>query len=162
MKKELVTETDLFTVLDIIDKTDIVYFLDGGWGVDVLTGKQHRQHRDIDIDFDANYTQELLTTLQDFGYETVTDWLPARMELWHPDYGYLDIHPFIFDSDGSAKQADLEGGFYQFEKDFFTSVHYQGRLIPCISQKAQLLFHSGYELRESDLIDIQNLHAMDN
>ena len=29
------------------------------WGVDVLTGKQQREHRDIDIDFDAQHTQKL-------------------------------------------------------------------------------------------------------
>lgn len=84
-----------------------------------------------------------------------------RIELWHQNYGYLDIHPFIFDANGSAKQADLEGGFYQFEADFFTTVSYQDRHIPCISQKAQLLFHSGYDLREVDLIDIHNLKILE-
>ena len=28
-------------------------------GVDVLTGKQQREHRDIDIDFDAQHTKKL-------------------------------------------------------------------------------------------------------
>jgi len=160
MKKEHTTETDLFKILDIMDETGIKYYLDGGWGVDVLTGKQNRQHRDIDLDFDADFTGDLLKKLHDIGYETVTDWLPVRIELWHESYGYLDIHPFIFDADGSAKQADLEGGFYQFEADFFTTVRYQDHQIPCISQKAQLLFHSGYELREIDQIDIQNLKSL--
>lgn len=36
------------------------FWLDGGWGVDVLYGQQTRLHRDIDIDFDANYTDQLL------------------------------------------------------------------------------------------------------
>lgn len=84
-------------------------------------------------------------------------WLPVRVELYHPEYGYLDIHPFLLEADSSAKQADLEGGFYQFEPDFFTSVKYQGRQIPCISKKAQELFHSGYELQDVDKIDLDNL-----
>lgn len=37
------------------------YWLDGGWGIDVLAGKQTRSHRDVDIDFDAQYTDQLLS-----------------------------------------------------------------------------------------------------
>ncbi len=161
MKKEIVTEKDLFTVLDLLDLIGMDYWLDGGWGVDVLTGKQNREHRDIDIDFDADFQKELVQKLINIGYEIVVDWMPCRMELWHKDYGYLDIHPLILELDGSAKQADLEGGFYNFDADYFTKVAYKNRYINCISQKAQKLFHSGYELREVDHIDLGNLELLE-
>lgn len=160
MKKETIEEKDLFFVLDILDGIGMNYWLDGGWGVDVLVGKQNRRHRDIDINFDHNFTDKLLKKLISLGYETVVDWMPVRMELSHKDYGYLDIHPFILNEDGSAKQANLEGGFYYFKRDFFTKVIYKNREIKCVSKKAQLLFHSGYELREVDFIDIKNLEAL--
>lgn len=157
MKKETVNQEELFQILAIFETEGFKYWLDGGWGVDVLTGKQNREHRDVDIDFDAEATEQLVNLLQEKGFEIVTDWLPVRMELWHADFGYLDIHPFILNEDGSAKQADLEGGYYQFAADFFTKVNYQGKEIPCISKKAQQLFHTGYELREVDKIDMKNL-----
>lgn len=157
MKKEIVTEENLFCVLDILDRMGMRYWLDGGWGVDVLTGKQNREHRDIDIDFDMNFNEALVKKLTDLGYKVVVDWMPCRLELWHPELGYIDIHPLIINSDGSAKQTDLEGGFYHFEAEWFTVIKYKEREIPCISATAQKLFHSGYELREVDLIDMGNL-----
>ena len=39
-KKETVTKTDLLKVLDLMEASGIQYWLDGGWGVDVLVGKQ--------------------------------------------------------------------------------------------------------------------------
>ena len=52
-KKETVTQEDLFEVLDMIEQLGIRYWLDGGWGVDALVGRQTREHRDVDINFDA-------------------------------------------------------------------------------------------------------------
>ena len=48
MGKNNVTEKHLFYILDLLKDLQITYWLDGGWGVDVLTGKQQREHRDID------------------------------------------------------------------------------------------------------------------
>lgn len=160
MKKEDITQKDLFYVLDIFDSLDMQYWLDGGWGVDVLTGRQNREHRDIDIDYDSTFTEPLIKKLTDLGYEIVVDWMPARLELWHPKRGYIDIHPLILNSDGSAKQADLEDGFYQFKADWFTTADFNGRKIPCISVEAQKIFHSGYDLSEKDRIDLNNLESI--
>ena len=58
------------------------------------------------------------------------------------------------------KQADLEGGWYEFEKDYFGSVFFEGKTIPCISLKGQKVFHSGYELRDKDKHDISILESL--
>ena len=159
-KKETVTTDDLFQVLDLLDHMNMSYWLDGGWGVDVLAGKQTRSHRDVDINFDAHYTDQLLSVLKDGGYEIVTDWTPVRIELYHPQLSYIDIHPFVLGENGTAKQADLEGGWYEFDADLFGSAVFQGRTIPCISIKGQRLFHTGYELRDSDKHDIKVLEEI--
>ena len=157
IKKETVTKTDLLKVLDLMEASGIQYWLDGGWGVDVLVGKQTREHRDVDINFDARCTDVLLDALVSRGYEIVTDWRPVRIELYHPELSYVDIHPFVINDDGTAKQADLEGGWYEFEADYFGSAVFEGRTIPCISAKGQKVFHTGYELREVDKHDIRNI-----
>lgn len=154
MKKETAGQDDLFAVLDFMEKLDITYWLDGGWGVDVLVGRQTREHRDIDIDFDSRDTDRLLAALLDAGYKMETDWRPSRMELHHPAKGYIDIHPFILGEEGMAKQADLEGGWYEFTADYFGRAMFAGREIPCISAKGQEVFHTGYEPREEDLHDM--------
>lgn len=106
IKKETVTKADLLKVLDLMETSGMRYWLDGGWGVDVLLGKQTREHRDVDINFDARYTDALLRTLVSHGYEITTDWRPVRIELCHPELSYVDIHPFVINEDGTAKQAD--------------------------------------------------------
>ncbi len=155
-----VTEKILLHILGFFEEIDVPYWLDGGWGVDVLTGRQNRNHRDIDIDFDARYTESVISKLKEVGYIVDVDWMPSRMELKHDKYGYLDIHPIDFNSDGSITQADPQGGKYIFRKEWFSSTVYKDREIPCISKEAQLLFHSGYELTDKDHFDIDNLNSI--
>lgn len=160
VKKETVTLDDLKNVLDLIENTGIRYWLDGGWGVDVLAGEQTREHRDVDINFDSRYNDKLLQILKESGYEIVTDQSPVRVELHHPQLGYIDIHPFVLNNDGTAKQADLEGGWYEFDADFFGNAIFNGRNIPCISARGQKIFHTGYELREVDKHDLKIIEKL--
>ena len=96
-KKEIVTKDNLIEVLDLLDSMEMKYWIDGGWGVDILLGKQNREHRDIDVDFDGEFTKALLYKLKEKGYEIVVDWSPSRIELYHPGLGYIDIHPLMYD-----------------------------------------------------------------
>ena len=72
-KKETTSIQDLMTVIKILEESSIAYWIDGGWGVDILAGKQTRPHRDIDVDFDAQYTEKLLAILTEHGYQ-VKSW----------------------------------------------------------------------------------------
>ena len=126
-RKEITTKEDLMKVIELFENTGITYWLDGGWGVDILAGKQTRIHRDIDINFDAQHTEKLLNVLLNLGYKIDTDWKPVRIELYSDELGYLDIHPFVLSEDGTSKQADLEGGWYEFEKDYFGSAFFEGK-----------------------------------
>lgn len=159
-KKEITSINDLMEVLNLLDSLNMRYWIEGGWGIDILLGKQNREHRDIDVDFDGEFTKALLDKLKEKGYEIVTDLSPTRIELYNSNLGYIDIHPLVIDENGNAKQADLEGGFYCFKAEWFTNALFENRLIPCISAEAQKLFHSGYELREIDKIDIENLNML--
>ena len=159
---ETLTKETMFRLLDVLDALKMRYWVDGGWGVDILAGKQNREHRDLDIDFDVAFLPLLLETLRQQGYEITTDWRPCRIELYHPDYSYIDIHPLVIAAGGGAKQADGHGGWYEFQSSFFSQAVFEGRLIPCISLEAQKLFHTGYEPREKDLADIRILNSLSN
>lgn len=159
-RKEFTTKEDLTFAITLLENADITYWVDGGWGVDLLAGKQTREHRDIDLNFDATHTEKLLNILIANGYQIDTDWKPVRIELYSDKHGYLDIHPFVLNDDGTAKQADLEGGWYEFGKDIFGKTLFDGKTIPCISLKGQKLFHSGYDLRDKDKHDILILNNL--
>lgn len=159
-RKEVATKEDLITVITLLENEGITYWIDGGWGVDILAGKQTRDHRDIDINFDSQYTETLLNLLKAYGYEISTDWRPVRIELYSEQYGYLDIHPFVLNDDGTAKQASIEGGWYEFENILFGTATFEGKTIPCISVQGQKLFHSGYDLRDKDKHDMLILETI--
>lgn len=56
------------------------------------------------------------------------------------------------------KQANPKGGFFELEADWFSSSLFEGCRIPCVSVEGQRLFHSGYELRTKDQVDLENLN----
>ena len=90
-RKEITTKEDLMKVIELFENTGITYWLDGGWGVDILAGKQTRIHRDIDINFDAQHTEKLLNVLLNLGYsghglvlEEHDIWMNSQM-IWGDD-----------------------------------------------------------------------------
>lgn len=102
----------------------------------------------------------MLHALEEKGYTVTTDWSPTRVELHHPKLGYIDIHPLVIHADGNAKQAGLHGDWYEFQSKWFTSTVFEGRVVSCLSAQAQKLFHSGYELREVDRMDLKHLETL--
>lgn len=39
-RKEVTTKEDFMTVIDILENAEITYWIDGGWGVDILAGNK--------------------------------------------------------------------------------------------------------------------------
>ena len=151
--------SEVFRVLTALDDAGVGVWLEGGWGVDALVGKQTRPHRDLDLDIDASNDRLALHVLTELGYEIETDWRPNRIELIAAA-GWVDLHPLLFDPDGSARQPALDGGIHTFPKAYFDSGTLAGRPVGCFSVEAQLRFHSGYDLRPVDTHDLRQLDAL--
>ena len=69
---------EVFRVLDALAESGIPAWLEGGWGVDALIGRQTRAHRDVDLDIDESQEAEALSVLHRLGYEVETDWRPNQ------------------------------------------------------------------------------------
>ena len=146
--------SEVFSVLDGLGAAGCRFWLEGGWGVDALVGYQTRPHRDLDVDIDADDEDLALSVLAELGYLVETDWRPNRVELVAPGRGWVDVHPLIMDAEGNARQAALDGGFYQFPRSYFVEGLLDGVPIPCMSPEAQRAFRQGYELRDADKHDL--------
>ena len=104
---------EVFRVLDALAESGIPAWLEGGWGVDALVGRQTRAHRDLDLDIDASQEAEALSVLRRLGYEVETDWRPNRVELVAAGGRWVDLHPLQFDP-GKARQPGLTGSSTTF------------------------------------------------
>lgn len=150
----------LLVVLGAVRTVGCRYWLEGGWGVDALVGRQTRAHRDVDIDIDGAFENEVLTALDGRGYAIETDWRPSRVELAAPGRGWVDLHPLDIDDAGNARQAALDGGWHELPRSFFTVGRIGGVAVPCLTVEAQRFFHTGYELRDVDRQDLAELDRL--
>lgn len=153
--------TEVLAVLQVLDSVGCRYWLEGGWGVDALVGRQTRPHHDLDVDFDATREAQVLAALLEIGYVVETDWRPNRVELAAPARGWVDLHPLVLAEDGSAQQAALGGGYHRFDRSWFTIGELAGRPVPCVTAEAQRLFREGYEHRPADRHDLDLLKDLD-
>ena len=148
------------TVLATVRTIGCRFWLEGGWGVDALVGRQTRSHRDVDIDIDGDFEGEVLAALHDLGYAIETDWRPNRVELAASGRGCVDVHPLVIDERGNARQTALGGGWHEFPRSFFTVGRLGDVSVPCFTVEAQRLFHTGYDLRDVDRRDLAVLDRL--
>jgi lincosamide nucleotidyltransferase A/C/D/E len=155
-----VDEAAVLAVLERLESVGCRCWVAGGWGVDVLVGRQTREHRDLDLALDASREEAALGALLRLGYEIETDWRPARIELAAPGARWVDVHPVRFDAVGHGRQADLNGGYFEYPVGCFATGRIGKRSVGCLSIDQQLRFRGGYELRDVDRRDVALLEML--
>ena len=174
------TAADLVDLYSGLVARGVRLWVDGGWGVDALCGRQTRPHKD----FDAMAAFEDLPALTGFlsghGFSLKEIWEenrwtpcplpPALIGRRHPaaeaatafvlkDHlgRELDFHVVRFDERGRAMPAwDSD---FVFPPDAFTGLGVVGGTrVRCLSAEAQMRTRTGYALQESDLHDLRLLH----
>ncbi len=152
--------SEVLGVIEDLAEAGCSVWVAGGWGVDALVGRQTRPHRDLDLAIDSQDESVALAVLERRGYHIETDWRPVRVELTSVDRGWVDLHPLVFDDARHGRQADLDGGCYEYPPDAFVQGRLDDARVPCLSRDQQLRFHSGYEPREVDCLDLLLLHQL--
>jgi lincosamide nucleotidyltransferase A/C/D/E len=147
-------------VLDALRAAGCRTWVAGGWGVDVLLGRQTRAHRDLDLAIELSGLEPALDALNARGYLVETDWLPVRVELHRPDRGWVDLHPLVFDERGDGLQMGFEGQVFHYPKAGFGHGRLDGVEVACLSRDLQLEFRRGYELRDVDRHDLALLRSL--
>src|SRR4051794_7335199 len=123
---------EVLAVVRVIREVGCRFWLEGGWGVDALVGRQTRPHRDVDIDVDGAFEEEVLTALGSMRYEIETEWGPNRVDRVVPGRGWVDVHPLVIDDEGNARQAALDGGWHELPRSFFTTGRLRDVPVPCV------------------------------
>jgi lincosamide nucleotidyltransferase A/C/D/E len=150
-QKPTMTAQDAVELYLLFEQNNIHVWIDGGWAVDALIGKQTRPHNDIDIALHHSDVPKLKALLEARGYSNVPrdDTRDCNFVLGDNRGHEIDIHSFELDKDGKntfgvAYEAAHFGGKGSIE----------GREVRCINPKTLVEFHTGYPLDEGDHHDV--------
>ena len=149
---------DASRILGHLEAAGLAVWLDGGWGVDALVGRQTRPHRDLDLVIARDDLAAARQTLAAAGFShdaTAVPGLPARLVLVDAAGRQVDLHPVIFDRHGNGWQdlgADAWGA-YPVEELTATGV-IAGRSVRCKRPTLEVRHRLGYPLSATDRHDL--------
>lgn len=134
-EEKLMTSKDVMDFYVQMKERDIKIWIDGGWSVDALLGKESRLHRDLDIAIQWRDVPVLREVLAAQGYEQVREDNQWNFVLADDKGHEIDVHAFIYDSQGNV----TEGIMYPAESLTGTGT-INGHTVRCISPKYMVEF----------------------
>jgi len=149
-----VTSEDVLFLYSFLTENGIPVWVDGGWGVDALLGKQTREHSDLDIAVARKDNAKLRMLLAKRGYsEEARDDIAEWMYVMKNATGIqVDVHAFEYDKSGK----NVYGVQYPFGSLSGKGM-IGGQEVSCISPEWMFKFKTAYEPKEKDLKDVQAL-----
>ncbi len=143
-------------VLQLLGDAGIEVWLDGGWGVDALLGRQTRAHDDLDLIVSLDDVSKLQEVLAERGYSLAGGGAPVSFELTDKR-GRQIVHPVVFTEEGDGRYRMRNGEEWLYPAAGFAGTGFVlGRRVRCLTPEVQVLCHAGYEPEAEDLHD---LHA---
>lgn len=150
---------EVLRLYDIFKQSSIKIWLDGGWGVDALLGKQTRLHADLDIIVLEKDVSMIRIQLAECGYKEIKrdDTSAWNFVLCDTETNEIDVHVINFDEHGNGVYGPLERGVF-YPADSLLGVGYlNGIKLHCLTPEYQLVSHRGYPLQDKDFLDIKAL-----
>ena len=145
---------DVVNFIQLCEQNDIEVYVDGGWGVDALLGKQTRTHGDLDIALPHRFVPNLRKLLETRGYKDVErdDTRDCNFVLGDNSGHLIDIHSYTFDEAGN----NIFGVAYE-PRHLTGTGTIDGYPVNCIPADVMVEFHTGYEIDEDDYHDVKAL-----
>jgi len=147
--KHEMTSKDVTDLYSKLDNLGIKIWIDGGWGVDALLGKQSRTHKDLDIAINQKDVPGLLKFLEEEGFREIRKDNEHNVVLADETGREIDYHAFITDDTGH-----IVGGIAYPDESLTGTGNIEGQGVRCISPEYMIKFHSGYKLKDKDFQDV--------
>ncbi|MDY6878170.1 MAG: hypothetical protein SWK90_18460 [Chloroflexota bacterium] len=167
----MVHAEDVISIYQRLLDNGIRVWLTGGWGIDALLREQTRPHKDLDVIMlldDVVRMHELLGrdgyglkeiwsenlwVVDAHGVETATAFV-----LQDPEGREFDAHAMCLDDRGNGVPAWEAEGFIFRSQDLAGEGMIAGFSVQCLTPEMQVLCHTGYELPDKQLRDLELLH----
>ena len=148
------TAEEAVIIIKLLEDNGIEVYVDGGWGVDALLGKQTRKHEDLDVALPHRFVSKLRELLESRGYQDVprSDTRDCNFVLSDDKGHFIDIHTYTLDENG----RNIFGIAYEPRHlaGFGTINAYP---VKCPPPDVMVEFHTGYDVDENDFHDIKEL-----
>jgi lincosamide nucleotidyltransferase A/C/D/E len=152
---------EVVRIVDLLEAQGLQVWLDGGWGVDALVGRQTRKHDDLDVAIVLAEADAVIASLAGLGYQVHADEMPTRLDLRDDQDHRVDLHPLTFDQAGNGLQQLQDGNYGTYTAEGLSGRGRVGRRpVRCLSRDLQLRFHAGYERDDNDRHDIELLRRL--
>lgn len=154
------TAEQVLELLELLTGKGIDVWVDGGWGVDALVGRQTRTHGDLDLGVARPHLDAAVDVLGGVGY-ALTDarFVEVTVQLTHADGHRIDLHPSTPLPGGGTEQVDFDGNTFYIPPP--TEGRIAERTVRCLPVSTQLHTHQGYDLRPQDHHDLELLRKLD-
>lgn len=126
---------DVLRIYNLLEKNGISIWIDGGWSVDALLGKQTRTHKDLDIAIESKDVSKFQEVLENKGFTSTKgdgEWNIIVRDDMNRE---IDVHIFIYDEKGEV----VEGIMYPTES-LKGKGEIDGQSVRCITPKYQIEF----------------------
>ncbi|WP_326678200.1 nucleotidyltransferase domain-containing protein [Streptomyces sp. NBC_01237] len=157
----MMSAEDVLEILDLLGGAGVDVWLDGGWGVDALLGRQTRAHDDLDIAVRtrdrARYSEVMaaasFTLWRDDG---PWNWVLSDTADRRVDVHLVDLSSTRLDERGAHVHGPDGIAYPVGSLDGTGTV--LGRTVPCGTAEFQVHSHTGYAIDDDDIRDVLALH----
>lgn len=151
----VLTAQDAVALYRLLTGAGIGTWLNGGWSVDALVGRQTRPHRDLDIFIESRNLGRLRTLLEGEGFAEIPGGRPENFVLRDGRGREVDVHVFELDAAGNGLYPMGGGGTWVCPAEGLTGRGtILGQEVRCFTPELELQCHSGYVLDDDDRRDI--------
>lgn len=153
------TSTDVIEIYSALADHGIHIWIDGGWGVDALLGRQTRTHKDLDIAIQDQQVFHFEQLLAAWGYRRTKREIERPFNFVLADSGgrEVDVHVISLDENGNGIYGPPENGLMYPAESLTGTGTISGCAFRCISPEWAVRFHRGYDLSEKDYQDVSAL-----
>ena len=161
---------DVAQIYQLLLENGIKIWIVGGWGIDALLGEQTRDHKDLDVLILLDDVQQTCELVAHHGYQLKELWIEnewaidaqankvaTAFVLQDAEGREFDAHAMTLDEQGNGIPAWEANDFFFTKEDLSGTGTIVGIPVQCITPKSQIESHTGYELPDEQIRDMELL-----